>query len=91
MHEEIQRVQCAPDRVPILLKVVGLSLKKKLLKGAIELADSFLLIDALVALQALDDRISSRRDRLGKSRLAAARWSLYDDRLLHARSEVYNL
>src|SRR5690242_16965196 len=34
--------QCAPDRVPILLKVVGLSLQKKLLKGTIELAHSFL-------------------------------------------------
>ena len=71
--------------------MVSLSLEKKLLKGAIEFADGFLLIDALVALKAFDNCIPSRRDRLGKSRLAATWWSLYDDRLLHARSEVYNL
>jgi hypothetical protein len=91
LHEEIQRVQCAPDRIPILLKMVRLSLEKELLKGAIEFADGFLLIDALVALKAFDNCFPSRRDRLGKSRLAAPRWSFDDDRLLHARSEVHNL
>jgi len=37
------------------------------LKGAIEFADSLLLVDSLVALQALDDRISRRRDRLASA------------------------
>jgi hypothetical protein len=49
------------------------------------------LIDSLVALLAFDDRISGRRDRVGKSRLSASRRPLDDDRLLHARSEVDHL
>lgn len=71
--------------------MVRLCVQKQLLKSAIEYADGFLLIDSLVALQPFYHRIPGRGDRLGESRLSASRWSLNDDRLLHARGEVDHL
>jgi hypothetical protein len=91
LYEKIQRVQRTPDRVPIPLEMVRLCFEEQLLKGAVEFADRFLLVDALVALQSFNDRVSSRRNRLGKSCLSPPRWALDDDGLLHARRKVDHL
>jgi len=80
LDEEVQRVQGAADCVPILLKAVGLRFEEELLKGAVEFPDGFLLIDALIALQAFYHRIPGRRDRLGKRRLSATSASARRDR-----------
>src|SRR5664280_990280 len=76
-------MQIVADRIPVLLKTISLRFKEQLLKSTVELPDGLLLIDALIALQPLDDGIPGRRDCLGQSGLATARWTFTDHRLLH--------
>src|SRR5712692_4986536 len=84
-------MQIVADRIPVLLKTISLRFKEQLLKSTVELPDCLLFIDALIALQPLDDGIPRRRDRLGQSGLATARRTFHNHRLLHPRREVDDL
>jgi hypothetical protein len=61
------------------------------LKGAIEFPDGLLFVDAFIALEALDDRIVGRRDRMRKGGLSASRRPFDDNWLLHPACEVDDL
>ena len=50
-------MQIVADRIPVLLKTISLRFKEQLLKSTVELPDCLLFIDALIALQPLDDGI----------------------------------
>src|SRR5450759_3138383 len=84
-------MQIVADRIPVLLKTMSLRLQEQLLKSAVELPDCLLFIDALIALQPLDDGIPGRRDCLGQSGLATARWTFNYHWLLHPGCEVDDL
>src|SRR5580704_4249137 len=84
-------MQIVADRIPVLLKTISLRFKKQLLKSTVELPDGLLFIDALIALQPLDDGIPSHRDRLGQSGLATARRTFNNHRLLHPGCEIDDL
>ncbi len=84
-------MQIVADRIPVLLKTISLRFKEQLLESAVELPDGLLFVDAFVALQAFNDRVTCGCDRLGKCSLSAARWPFDDDRLVHSCGEVNHL
>src|SRR5258707_11166293 len=79
------------DRIPVLLKTSSLRFKEQLLESAVDLPDCLLFIDALIALQPLDDGIPGRGDRLCQSGLATSRRTFNNHRLLHPPREVDDL
>ena len=82
LNKEVQRMEPAPDGLPVCSELARLGFEEQPLERCIELADSLFFVDARIALQALQRRVHGEREGLRQFRLPASRRSLDQNWLL---------